>query len=195
MFASIVISIVVTLLICLLFFLFWRRSVRRELRTDAVTGKFRREIDALIADMNGTTERNVALIEDSLQKAQLLIEQAERAAMNLRQETEKRDLSRDVYSSLARSQAAETVVDWKGSGRSREYQREIDAAVPGTAQASAENKPDNAETASETFANMSNKDKVLVQYRRGESSDTIASALGLSRGEVELIISLHDRRR
>ena len=43
------------------------------------------------------------------------------------------------------------------------------------------------------FDSLSVKDKTLVLHRRGETSDAIAANLGMSRGEVELIISLHDK--
>lgn len=169
-FISIGIALLVSVTTCAVYFRIQRGRMRKELKTDAILGRFRSEVSELITEMNATTERNVALLESRIREISGLLEKTEKAASILRGETEALERVEKTYSSLARSRPLNLTVD----------------EPP-------ENESEHVETID--FESLSTKDKTLVLYRRGETSDTIAANLGMSRGEVDLIISLHDRRR
>ena len=160
---------------CAVYFRIQRARMRRELGSDAVLGRFRTEVSELITEMNAITERNVALLESRIGEAAGIIEKAGKAASVLKGEAEALDRAGSTYSSLSRA---------------RPISISVDDAVPDNAPPPPPPEPDPVD-----FESLSVRDKALVLYRRGEGPDSIAGKLGMSRGEVELIISLHDRRR
>ena len=171
--ASIGISLVVTVAACAVYFRVLRGRMRRELGTEEILGRFRSEVSGLITEMNATTERNVALLESRIREASDVLERMEKAMDVLKGEIAAARQMERTYTELGRS-------------------RPIDITVEGEVESSGEGSP-----AADPidFESLSTRDKALVLYRRGEGSDAIAARLGMSRGEVELIISLHDRRR
>ena len=163
--ASVAASIVVTLAACFLFARHWRRRMHRGLETEALMRRLRGELAELITEMNGTTERNVALLETRIHALGSLVERAGKVERVLERETEKSENLHRVYSELGRN---------RGLNITLEEETKLDPAVE--------------------FDLLPIREKALVLHRRGEGLDRIADTLSMSRGEVELIISLHDRR-
>ena len=161
---SVSVSVLVSLIVCAVFVYLWRRRLRRELETDAIIKKLKIEVGEMVTELNGTTERNIALLENQIRIVRELVDKAGKTTGVLRREQEKHDLSSRVYTSLSRSKPLSIDVD-------------------------NESEPDNVD-----FDSLSTREKALVLNRKGERPDAIASKLRMSRGEVELIISLHDRR-
>ncbi len=172
------ISLAVSLIACTVYFRILRTRMRDELKTDAILGRFRSEVSGLITEMNATTERNVALLESRIGQLSELLEKSSKTASVLRSETEAIEKAGKTYASLARSRPISLTLD------EPEHELHEDAE-----------KAESDIVNSIDFDSLSVKDKTLVLHRRGETSDAIAANLGMSRGEVELIISLHDRRR
>ncbi|RKX73020.1 MAG: hypothetical protein DRP60_12635 [Spirochaetes bacterium] len=162
---SIVISFFVSLAFCSGFIVFWRRRVRRGLETETIIKKLRTEIGEMITALNGTTERNIALLENKIRIINEQIDKAAKAAGVLKREHEKQEAVSQVYSSLARSKPLTLAVE-----------------------------DDNLPAPSIDFETLSIREKALLLHRKGDSPDTIATRLDMSRGEIELIISLHEGR-
>ena len=57
-----------------------RRAVMRRISARDMVPELRSEVAALIAELNGTTERNVALLEDGIGRLQELLRSADRGA-------------------------------------------------------------------------------------------------------------------
>ncbi len=164
-FLSIVISFFVSLSFCLLFVFFWRRRIRHELETGKIIKNLKVEIGEMVTALNGTTERNIALLENQIRVINEQIEKAAKAAGVLKREQEKQETVSQVYSSLARSKPIT-----------------LDVEVQGT------------EIPLIDFEKLPIREKALVLHRKGDSPDTIAARLDMSRGEIELILSLHEGR-
>jgi len=162
---SIAISFFVSLTFCLMFVFFWRRRVRRELETETIIKNLKVEIGEMVTALNGTTERNIALLESQIRVIHEQIDKASKVAGVLKREQEKQETVSQVYSSLARSKPLT-----------------LDVEVPGT------------ENPVIDFESLPIRDKALVLHRKGDSPESIASRLDMSRGEIELIISLHEGR-
>lgn len=162
---SIVISFFVSLSFCLMFVFFWRRRVSRELETETIIKKLRVEIGEMVTALNGTTERNIALLENQIRVIHEQIDKAAKAAGALKREQEKQETVSHVYSSLARSKPLT-----------------LDVEIPEKSKPVID------------FDSLPIREKALVLHRKGDSPDTIASRLDMSRGEIELIISLHEGR-
>lgn len=178
---SVSVSVIVSLGVCALYVHLWRRRIRRDMETDAIIGKLRAEIGEIVTELNGTTERNVALIENRISELTNLVERAGKTTGVLRRESEKHDIASQVYTSLERSKPFNPslnldVVDDSQTG---DPPAEAEAAVP-------EDIVD--------FSSLPIREKALFMHRNGESDESIAAKLGMSRGEVELIFSIHDRR-
>ncbi len=159
-------SLVVSLLTLVLIagaLLWLRRRVNRALDSEEILAELRDEVNGLLREMNQTTERNVALVEDRITRLSELLRRADKSLQLLQREEEKSAVSREVYDNL-RLQA-----------RRREAERRIDGPEP---DGSADDVP-------------SLKDRVLALHRQGIAADVIAARVDAPQGEVELIISLH----
>jgi hypothetical protein len=60
-------------------------------------------VDRIIVELNSTTDRNITLLEDKVQRLEALLEQADKKIGILRREIEKHELTSKVYSDLAHS--------------------------------------------------------------------------------------------
>ncbi|MEE8441034.1 MAG: hypothetical protein V3S41_04870 [Spirochaetia bacterium] len=162
--------------------------IDRHTGSAAAMDEIRREVGAILTEMNQTTERNIALIEDRLKRLQELIGQADQRLGNLRREARRQESSEMVYSHLSRvvrpvgpqSSPTEGADEPAAGGR---------AESVGSAQSS-----DGPENDSETGAEMSLKDRVLDLYRQGLPIERIASRVGTAVSEIELIVSLGERQ-
>lgn len=172
---NIVFPLLVSLGVSALYVHLWRRRLRRELETEAIIGKLKAEVDQMVRELNGTTERNIALLEDRIRQTNELVEKASKAAGVLKRESEKQDFSNQVYTSLGKSRPLNLMVDDEHVENDEPEKYVMEEPVD--------------------FESLSIRDKALVLHRRGQNVDSIASELKMSRGEVELMISLHDRRR
>jgi hypothetical protein len=169
---SVSLSIFASFTVCWVYSLLWRRRVRKNLETDILIGKLKAEIGQMVTELNGSAERNIELLENRIRTASELVEKAVKTAGVLEKEKEKQESVDRVYTALARSRPLS-----------------IDVEVH-SVQAENMELPDTAD-----FDSLPVREKALVLYRRGENIDSIGEKLSMSRGEVDLIISLHDRRR
>ena len=183
-FLSAFVSLIVSLLTCLLFFYFRNRRLRRESEIETTVKKIRIEVGEMVTALNGTTERNIALIEDRVNRLNKLIDKAGKAAGALKRVEEKNEKAAEVYSSLSRSKPISIEVEDNSTSSAT-------AAPAVSAVSSATAAPPAPEV---NFDSLSIREKALVLYRKGDNPDEIASRLNMSRGEIELIISLHERR-
>lgn len=125
----------------------------------------------MVTELNGTAERNIALLENQIRTVNELVDKAAKTTGVLQKEKEKHDLASRVYTSL---------------GRSKPLKLDVEDEISKT--------PEPIEAEPVDFDSLPLREKALVLHRKGNSLDSIATELDMSRGEVELIISLHDRR-
>lgn len=164
---QIIISVLVSLAVCWVYIKRWQKRVRKNLETDIILGKLRTEIGQMLTELNSTAERNIALFENRIQTASSLVDKAAKIADVLQKEQRKMDSVDRIYTEL---------------GHSRTFEPDGDSPKPVLPVEPVD------------FESMTARDKALVLHRRGESLDAISTRLGMSRGEIELIISLHERR-
>ena len=130
----------------------------------------RDELASIMVEINRTTEQNVAVVEDRIRQLTELIGVADRRIALLRRETERHEVSRQVYSNIVRRHPQP-------------------APEKGPAPA-----PPPADTAASAETDEPLDRRVLQLSREGFSPATIAGRLGTTVGEVELIISLNRHR-
>jgi hypothetical protein len=162
---NLVFDIVLICLVSFLMFLVLRARVRRELGATALRDSVRKELGLLIAELNRTTERNVAIIEDRIKRLGATVGAADKRIASLA----------DALA-FARAQA-------------------IEAAAPAaTPPASPVIDAREAPAASRfDAAAITLADRVMEMHRNGISAPIIARNLAAPVGEIELIIALRER--
>lgn len=158
-------------------FLYLKNKIERAITSEEWISKIRDEIDELVLEMNQTAERNVALLENRIKTLEKLLENADKKMLIMQKESEKSDLSRQVYSHLKKSAVlpAEELTPSQQYPHSQGLQLSLEEEEKKYEQ----DKP------------VTLKDSVMSLYGQGFSADIISQKLQASIAEVYLIISLH----
>ncbi|MFP4510890.1 MAG: hypothetical protein ACLFNQ_12280 [Spirochaetaceae bacterium] len=156
--------------ILLLMFLYFRRRIDRELSAERAIEKVRTEIGQLVAEMNKTTERNITLIEDRVRRAGAEIDRADRSLSALSRVRETTERSVETYNELGRIRKPET-------------RPQPQDTVPTEVIA---DKPEKRRTM---------RDSAVELHSQGVPVDEIASRLGGTIAEIELMVGLGPTQR
>jgi hypothetical protein len=149
-----------------IFFVYFRRRIDRALQSESILSDIRAEVDQMIVELNQTTDRNVGLVEDHLERLAIRIAEADRRIVVLKKEAEKVRTADTVYSRLK------------------------PVALPRQPEVKkAEQKPEALPEKKITI-----RDQVLELYRSGMEAREIAAKVDKTLGEVELIITLGTNR-
>lgn len=159
---------------------FLRRMVERRTGAEVVLDEIRREVGAILTEMNQTTERNIELVEDRLGRLKTTLEQADRKLGLLSRETARR-AEAEEYTRLSRSVPR--------------------VAAPPEAEVEVSRPPAAVDESAETEAGFDEpaeepdvRSRILQMYRQGVDVDRIAKNVGTAVSEVELIVSLGGRQ-
>ncbi len=144
-----------------------KKKIEKSLDPAALLDQIREEISRTIVEMNQTTDRNIALIEDRIGNLVNLLGKADKRISLFRSESEKHAVSKKVYQAVLERKP---VLPQSGL--------------------SATNDSSNRES-KHTFIQR----EVLNLHNAGFSGSLIAKKLNLPMGEIELIISLSERNR
>jgi len=177
------VSVVTALVTSAMFSYLWRRKFERDMKTDGTFKKLKNEISSMVTDINGVTERNILLIEDKIRTMNDLIDRARKLVNVLKKEGERQALSNHVYTELSKFRPFNPALentDSEPEHIDRQSDNQESFGITGSERAGSQS--------------LSIQERVLVLFRKGESIEQIASALGISRGEAGLIISIHDKR-
>ena len=85
----------------LLVYILLRDRVRRATSVDSQIAEVREEVSRLLVELNQTTDRNIALIEDRIARLNESLSAADKKIGLLRRESEKHDVGAQIYSRLA----------------------------------------------------------------------------------------------
>lgn len=86
-FGAVMIAIMVAM------FLFLSRRIHRQYNAKEFLDEVQREVNVMVTELNQTTERNIQLIEDRMQKLNTLMKEADRRILLANQELSKKDIS------------------------------------------------------------------------------------------------------
>ena len=162
------------------------RRVDARMRQDVALDEIKREVAAIVTELNQTTERNIALIEDRISRLEELTDRADRRITAL-QGIEDRDRAADrTYSRLKPpSLPAEKRLD--------EYP--ADGETPALSDAPDIIQLKLGQQASSPGGGVRDafREKVRALRRDGLGAEQIASRLGTTVGEVDLVLALDER--
>ena len=181
-------SLSVCLVCCSLTYILIRRYLKKNIRPEEILIKLKVEVEELIQDMNQTTERNLILLEDHIEKLKNLLAESEKAGTLLKRETERNKTSKMTYSHLKNSEAAKVKVQQDLFPAAEETKKEQNPPVQRTETEEEKRIPDVKKDRNAL------RERVLELQKQGVSAHTIAENLDVPVGEVELIISIYARK-
>ncbi len=191
-----------------------RDRVRRATSAATQIAELRDEVSRLVVELNQTTERNVALLEDRITGLNDVLAAADRKVALLQRETEKHDVGAKVYSRLveggtraARASANSAQGSASGAqGSANSPKSEPAAAARSRASLSVELSEKTGQRGNVAGPSGSLgkgapasdrqdlRERVVMLSQSGFSASLIAARVGMPLGEVELIISLERQR-
>jgi DNA helicase HerA-like ATPase len=149
----------------LVVYLILKRRLERALNAARLLGEVREEVNRILIELNQTTNRNITLIEDRISRLNELMGKADKKIAVLEREVEKQELAARLYSELS-------------------ARRPVQAEEPPA-----------PEAPEPTREGVDKNEEVVRLARSGLSPALIGRRLGITLGEVELIISLGQRQR
>ena len=203
-------SVAVNALLVGLAYLLARRRISRLLSGGEALNAIKDEINRLVVELNQTSDRNIGIIEERINRLRKLVDEADRKIMLLGKESEKVRLGTDVYDKLKKSkslvaegQTRETIPKANFQPAGEITSGVEDETVPQDPSPGPFYAPSAAaQTASKMAADESEQqkpatpaDEVLALHRQGFDPKIIAAKTGSPLGEIELIISLSDGSR
>ena len=199
----VLISVAVNVLLIGLVYFLARRRINRLLSGGEALDAIKEEINRLVVELNQTSDRNIGIIEERLNRLRKLVDEADRKIMLLGKESEKVRLGTDVYDKLKKSKSLVS------DGQSREAN--LKAETVGESVSVAANEaliaPARTPSAASRVASRAapykaelqkpatTADKVLALHKQGFDPKIISAKTGSPLGEIELIISLADGTR
>ena len=172
---ELIILIIVNALLIFLIFFYFRRKFHNLIKNESLLIQVREEIQGLIIELNQTTERNLSLTEERIRRLTDLLEKADKTIVLLDRETKKTERVEKTYTDIK----PKSPFHAPKAATKEEGNREADVSV--------------STSGNNTSPKKSSREKVLELTRQGISPNIIASKLGKTIGEVELIISLGER--
>lgn len=176
----------------LVVYLVLKKKIARALHLETILREVREEVDRLQVELNQTTNRNVTLIEDRLNALSEALGKADKKILLFRREAEKQELSGKLYTELsARRHLGETP-----AGAPAEAVPAAATPVPTPASTPASTPvPTPASEPADEESPPDRRAEAVRLARSGLSPALIARRLGLTMGEVELILSLAELER
>ena len=157
-----------------------RERLLRAASAAAQSRELREEVSRLVVELNQTTDRNIALVEDAITRLNELLARTDKKIGLLRREADKHDGGMQLYSKLAEARAVSAGAALPSTGTVAASRPDASAARAGVPSAAG---PGATEARTE----------VARLARLGFAPALIAGRVGLPLGEVELIVSLERR--
>jgi hypothetical protein len=173
MMSTILVLLAVNLIGYLVIYLVLNERIRRAASPASQMQEFREEVNRLVIELNQTTDRNIALIEDRIASLMELLAKTDKKMGLLKRESEKHEVGAKVYSRIREAKAP------SGTGQ------------PSTGPETGSRGRQEPEVPS---VQLDLRDRVVALFRAGFTASLIASRVGAPLGEVELIIALERQK-
>ncbi len=195
-------------------FLVLSKRLKAEYGANVFLNRFKLEAGSVITEMNQTTERNIQILENKIERLIVVRDNAERSLKVLEVQSERKQQNVSTYAHL-RPRQADSAVD-KVEAKSDKTDEQVENfelqgergdrhAKPTEAVQTHEERiisgknneiEQNTKNLSESVRKMQNREqlkaRVVSMHRAGLASSMISQSCGISLGEVELIVSLAD---
>lgn len=166
-------------------FFYLRSYIRRAVRQPESLQEVRKEIDALITELNQNADRNLTLMEQRLGQIQQVLTEADRRLVLLKKEETKSQASAQIYSHLQKAKPLVTSEPPQVQVQAAEVSQGT-PTPPIPAKSVPKEEPPQVKSTAQ---------KVRELFGEGRDAPQIARTLGITLGEVELILSLQKGSR
>jgi len=171
------------IILCLIY-VFLKRRVDRSLRSTDLLNQIETEIGLVVTELNQTTERNISLVEDRISRLTALMEQADRRMVLFQREREKESQKGPlVYTKPSPLRVTQVSLFDEPSGEASSRNEPAPAAGPREVLTVHPQGP------------LSTREKVVELAGQGMAPSQVATRLGVTMGEVELILSMNQRQK
>ncbi len=185
---TVVLGLALNVLVLAVGFVYLHTKLQRKFHPDAVLGEIKREVNSIIVELNQTTDRNIGLIEERIASLNAFSEKVDKRLAVLRREWEQYDTGTRVYTELKQYAAGGDRARRTPSVKSGETE-------PHSTDSRAGESGEQIGAAHEAQQNRDHiREQVVSLHRKGIAPNIIASRVGSTLGEVELIIALHAER-
>ena len=181
-------------------FFFFKSRIDRRLRSNETLQVVREEINELIVELNQTTNRNVEIIEERIERLKEITQRADKRIGLLTKEIGRKEKESDVYTRLKPKTDIQTpgerTAERAGTTQGVEESAGVEEAgedTPPGISVSGGTSP-SVPARKEDPRKESTRERVLALYNNGISPDVICKELDITLAEVELIISLNRNR-
>ncbi|MCG8403018.1 MAG: hypothetical protein MJA84_15715, partial [Firmicutes bacterium] len=160
---ALAISLAVNIIVVSALFLFLTRRLVRRLSQEESLEQLQREAGAIVTEMNQAAERNISLLEDRIDQLKKIEERVDRKITLFNRESEKETQSATTYREIVREAQQRIRDDATASKKSADNQNQAPPPL---------------------------RERILDLHRKGISANIIATRVGSTVGEVELVIGL-----
>lgn len=164
--ANVLLFIFLQVISSVIVFFIIKASMEKRFKVSSVIAKLQEELNSIMVELNQATEKNIELIEDKIHGLSELLEAADKKIVVLKRETEKLEVSKNVYNQIQKNKSPV-----------------MNPPLPSVAGLT---KPVNE--------GLGRQEQVIKLYKEGFSKDVIANHMGITVGEVELIISVMESK-
>jgi hypothetical protein len=186
---DLVITILIVIAVQFGMFVVLRGRIQRELNATSLLKDVQDEVDGMVRELNLSAERNIALLETRIEELEGLLVQSDQKMVLMAKELDRRERSAEVYTKLKKPQPVPEI------GPEAEIEPESvpapRAAVPAVSVEPVPAPAAQLEFDAEPPAPRTLTERVLGFRDQGLDPGAIAVATGATRGEIELILSLH----
>jgi hypothetical protein len=177
-------SVAITVILVVVAYLVLNRNIKARTSQQAALDEIKREVGAIITELNSTTERNIELIEDRIASLERLVGQADKRLGALRRDLATRSGESGAYSRFGRPAASSPAAQADSSFPQR---------TAGRTDAAPEHEGDSGAAAGTDEATGDTvRERVRHLYLQGVPLSRIATIVGKTVGEVELIVALDE---
>ena len=101
------VSLAVSLLAIAAVFIVLNRKIERKSAAESILAKLRVEVNAIVLELNQTTERNIGLIEDRIIELKKTLDAVDRRITVVQRESEKHALTSRLYNNIIKKKPPE----------------------------------------------------------------------------------------
>lgn len=215
---NIFITVGVNCVVLFVMYKFLAVRLDRRITTAKVLDEMKREVGTIITELNETTDRNIELFETRIAQLKETIEQADRRLGLLKRENEKNAVTSELRARITakgetspKTEHPDRDVDFAPNDKAHDTNPSVGsyAAIPSVSYERGAHREPKRRTdapAGRSGSNQHstdrikpvreapNRERILDFHRQGFDSSVIAQKTGSTIGEVELVISLMQRR-
>ena len=93
---TLLVTIAINVAVITVGFLILNRKIDRKLHPERLLEQVQSEVEGIITELNQTTDRNIGLVEDRVERLQKVLETADRRIGVMKREVEKQESARDT---------------------------------------------------------------------------------------------------